>query len=103
LLRFSYSAHQYKRTISDGSKPAHRWHTTSFPHGCSRQLEQHITTLLQKRSSLGLRFEPPAPVLLALGSAHFRNGDRVRAEYFWRDAARVDDGLGEAWNNLAAI
>ncbi len=49
------------------------------------------------------RIEPPAPVLLALGSAHFRNGDRVRAEYYWREATRVDDELGEAWNNLAAM
>jgi tetratricopeptide (TPR) repeat protein len=68
-----------------------------------RQLEQHIATRLRQRSSLGLPFEPPAPVLLALGSAHFRNGDRTRAEYYWREATRIDDSLGEAWNNLAAI
>ena len=42
----------------------------------SRQLDQYVSTLLRNRSSLGLPFEPPAPVLLALGSAHFRNGDR---------------------------
>jgi tetratricopeptide (TPR) repeat protein len=69
----------------------------------SRQLDQYVSTLLRNRSSLGLPFEPPAPVLLALGSAHFRNGDRVRAEYYWREATRVDDTFGEAWNNLAAI
>lgn len=69
----------------------------------SRQLDQHVSTLLRNRSSLGLPYEPPAPVLLALGSAHFRNGDRVRAEYYWRGATRVDDELGEAWNNLAAV
>jgi len=69
----------------------------------SRQLDQHVTTLLQQRSSLDAPFEPPAPVLLALGSAHFRNGDRTRAEYYWTEAARVDSSLGEAWNNLAVI
>jgi tetratricopeptide (TPR) repeat protein len=69
----------------------------------SRQLDQYVSTLLKNRSSLGLPFEPPAPVLLALGSAHFRNGDRVRAEYYWREATRIDDEQGEAWNNLAAV
>jgi len=69
----------------------------------SRQLDGYIDTLLRNRSSIGLPFEPPAPVLLALGSAHFRNGDRIRAEYYWREAARTDHALGEAWNNLAVI
>ena len=69
----------------------------------ARQLDQDITTLLHQRSSLGAPFEPPAPVLLALGSAHFRNGDRIRAEYYWTEAARVDSELGEAWNNLAVV
>jgi tetratricopeptide (TPR) repeat protein len=69
----------------------------------ARQLDQHVTTLLHQRSSLGAPFEPPAPVLLALGSAHFRNGDRTRAEYYWTESARLDSGLGEAWNNLAVI
>jgi len=69
----------------------------------ARQLDHYVSTLLSNRSSLGVPFEPPAPVLLALGSAHFRNGDRNRAEYYWREAARVDANLGEAWNNLAAV
>ena len=69
----------------------------------ARQLDQYVSTLMRNRSSLGLPFEPPPPVLLALGSAHFRNGDRGRAEYYWREATRIDDGLGEAWNNLAAV
>jgi Flp pilus assembly protein TadD len=42
-------------------------------------------------------------VLLALGGAHYRNGDAPRAEYYWREAVRIDDSLGEAWNNLAAV
>jgi tetratricopeptide (TPR) repeat protein len=69
----------------------------------ARQIDQQITTLLLQRSNVGAPFEPPAPVLLALGSAHFRSGDRRRAEYYWTEAARVDSGLGEAWNNLAVI
>jgi tetratricopeptide (TPR) repeat protein len=68
-----------------------------------REIDQQVTTLLYQRSSLGGPYEPPAPVLLALGSAHFRNGDRRRAEYYWAEAARVDSSLGEAWNNLAVI
>ena len=68
-----------------------------------RQLDQDISTALFQRSSLGAPYEPPAAVLLALGSAHFRNGDRTRAEYYWTEAARIDSTLGEAWNNLAVI
>jgi tetratricopeptide (TPR) repeat protein len=69
----------------------------------ARQIEEYLATRLRKRSSMGLPFEAPAPLLLALGSAHFRNGDRTRAEYYWREATGVDPALGEAWNNLAAI
>jgi Flp pilus assembly protein TadD len=42
-------------------------------------------------------------VLLSLGSAHFRNGDRDAAEKYWTDAVKVNSRLGEAWNNLAVI
>lgn len=69
----------------------------------SRQLEEYASKLLRSRPSLGTDFVPPAPVVLALGSAHFRAGDRGRAEYYWKEAARLDTSLGEAWNNLAAI
>ncbi len=87
-----------------GSRPDPRHDSPAARLGLrSRQLDQYVSTLLRNRSSLGLPYEPPAPVLLALGSAHFRNGDRVRAEYYWREATRVDDALGEAWNNLAAV
>jgi tetratricopeptide (TPR) repeat protein len=69
----------------------------------ARRLDEYAATLLRGRSILGQPFEPPAPVLLALGSAHFHNGDRGRAEYYWMEATRVDDALGEAWNNLAVV
>jgi Tfp pilus assembly protein PilF len=67
------------------------------------QLEQRITDLQNSRSSLGKPFERPAGVLLSLGSAHFRNGDRQAAETSWTEAVRVNSQLGEAWNNLAVI
>ena len=67
------------------------------------QLEQRIQELERMRSSLSPNFEPPATVLLSLGSAHFRNGDREAAERFWTHAVKVNSRLGEAWNNLAVI
>lgn len=67
------------------------------------QLEQRLADLQRSRSSLGQPFEPPAGVLLSLGSAHFRNGNAAGAEASWLEAVRVNDRLGEAWNNLAVI
>lgn len=67
------------------------------------QLEQRIKVLERSRSSLGSPFEVPAAVLLSLGSAHFRLGDRDAAAQYWQAAVRADSGLGEAWNNLAVI
>jgi tetratricopeptide (TPR) repeat protein len=67
------------------------------------QLEQRIQELERSRSSLSSNFEVPATVLLSLGSAHFRNGDRDAAEKYWTDAVKVNSRLGEAWNNLAVI
>jgi tetratricopeptide (TPR) repeat protein len=68
-----------------------------------QRLEKYVTDLERRRSSIDGPFEPPPAVLLALGSAHFRNGDAGRAEYYWREAVRIDSSFGEAWNNLAAI
>jgi Flp pilus assembly protein TadD len=42
-------------------------------------------------------------VLLAIGSAHFRNGDREAAEAQWLAAVDANPKLGEAHNNLAVI
>jgi tetratricopeptide (TPR) repeat protein len=67
------------------------------------QLEQRIQELERSRSSLSPNFEPPATVLLSLGSAHFRNGNRQAAEQHWSEAVKVNSNLGEAWNNLAVI
>lgn len=67
------------------------------------QLEQRIQELERSRSTLSTNFEVPATVLLSLGSAHFRNGDRAAAEQHWSEAVKVNSKLGEAWNNLAVI
>jgi tetratricopeptide (TPR) repeat protein len=67
------------------------------------QLEARISEVERSRSSLGQPFETPASVLLALGSAHYRNGDADAAEQHWSSAVRVNSKLGEAWNNLAVV
>jgi tetratricopeptide (TPR) repeat protein len=65
--------------------------------------EQHLSDLEKQRTSLNAGYRPPAEVLLSLGSAHFRNGDRDRAEANWKTAIDVNPRLGEAHNNLAVI
>ena len=67
------------------------------------KIEARIRELEGSKSSIGKPFEPPAEVLLSLGSAHFRNDDRDNAEKFWGEAVRVNSKLGEGWNNLAVI
>jgi Flp pilus assembly protein TadD len=67
------------------------------------QLERRVEERRMLRPAIALAYQPPPRVLLALGSAHFRNGDIGRAEYYWREAVRIDSSVGEAWNNLAAV
>jgi tetratricopeptide (TPR) repeat protein len=67
-------------------------------------IEQRLQDLQTQRSSSGTEpFRPPAFVLLAVGSAHFRNGDANAAEQNWRAAADANPKLGEAHNNLAVV
>jgi len=65
--------------------------------------EQHLRDLENERSHLNQTFRPQPEVLLALGSAHFRNGDRDSALAEWRGAVEGNPKLGEAHNNLAVI
>lgn len=65
--------------------------------------EQHLQDLEKQRTSIGATFRPPAEVLLSLGSAHFRNGNRDAAETEWKAAIDVNPKLGEGHNNLAVI
>lgn len=67
-------------------------------------LEQRLHELeVERTSSAGAPFRPPAFVLLAMGSAYFRNNDRDAAEQNWRAAVEANPKLGEAHNNLAVI
>ena len=66
-------------------------------------LEQQLRDLQNLRTKIAGPFNPPAEVLLALGSAHFRNGDRDEAEAAWKSAIEANPKLGEAHNNLAVI
>jgi len=66
-------------------------------------LEQRLHDLENQRSATGSAFRPPAEVLLALGSAYFRNGDRDAAEAMWKASIDVNPKYGEAHNNLAVI
>jgi Flp pilus assembly protein TadD len=45
----------------------------------------------------------PAEVLLALGSAYYRNGQAADAEREWLEAVHINSRFGEAHNNLAAL
>ena len=66
-------------------------------------LEQRINDLEQERTAYGAAFRPPAFVLLALGSAHFRSGNLEAAEAQWKAAIDANRKYGEAHNNLAAL
>ena len=66
-------------------------------------LEQQLRDLQDLRTSIAGPFGAPAEVLLALGSAYFRNGDRNAAEIQWKAAIDANPRLGEAHNNLAVI
>jgi tetratricopeptide (TPR) repeat protein len=66
-------------------------------------LEQRVNELEVERSSQGGPFRPPAFVMLAIGSAHFRNGNRESAGSAWEAAVQADPKLGEAHNNLAVF
>jgi Tfp pilus assembly protein PilF len=67
------------------------------------QLEQQLTAVENQRPSLGAPFTPAAEVLLSLGSALFKSGDRAAAEAQWKAAIDANPSLGEAHNNLAVI
>jgi tetratricopeptide (TPR) repeat protein len=67
------------------------------------QLERRIRELERRRQMHSDRFETPAEVSLALGSAYFRNGQREEAEREWQAAVASNPRLGEAHNNLAVL
>jgi Tfp pilus assembly protein PilF len=66
-------------------------------------LEQRLHSLESQRADYRAEFHPPAFILLALGSAYFRNGELAPAEEQWEAAVTADPKYGEAHNNLAVI
>ena len=67
------------------------------------RLEARVRELESMRQRNVDPMKPPAEVSLALGSAHFRNGQLEDAEREWKVAVDVNPKLGEAHNNLAAL
>jgi tetratricopeptide (TPR) repeat protein len=77
--------------------------TRNTPAPARLQMEQRLRDLQDQKRSIGVAFRPPAEVLLALGSAYFRNGEAEAAETNWKAATEVNPKYGEAHNNLAVI
>jgi tetratricopeptide (TPR) repeat protein len=67
------------------------------------RVEARIQELQRQRTSNTGGFVVPAELSLALGSAHFRNGQLDHAETAWTAAIAANARLGEAHNNLAAL
>ena len=67
------------------------------------QAEARVRDLERQKTSMEAAFQAPAEVLLALGSALFRNGDAEAAVLQWEAAVISNPKLGEAHNNLAVV
>jgi tetratricopeptide (TPR) repeat protein len=87
--------HEMRETVQVLQKSGHQLLAT--------RAEQHLQDLEMQKTSIGGGFRAPAEVLLSLGSAYFRNGDREAAEVQWKAAVDVNPKLAEAHNNLAVI
>lgn len=77
-------------------------------HDATRQtditrLEGRVDRLEQQRRRALMRFEVPAAISFALGTAHLKNGSLEDAEREFRAALRVRPDYGEAHNNLAVV
>jgi Tfp pilus assembly protein PilF len=59
--------------------------------------------VMRKGKNRGVESAIPAELLLALGSAYYRNGQVGDAEREWLAAVAVNSKLGEAHNNLAVL
>ena len=67
------------------------------------QAEARLRDLERQKTAMEAPFQPPSEVLLALGSALFRNGDAEAAMLQWEAAIGSNPKLGEAHNNLAVV
>ena len=100
------SAVERERTdmIREIEDTARRMRTATPPKELqAQQLEAQIGDLRRQQNTLQGAFQPPAEVLLALGSAFFRNGEPEAAEAQWKEAVASNPKLGQAHNNLAVI
>jgi tetratricopeptide (TPR) repeat protein len=93
VLRETVAVAQAQATRSPGSGLGLR----------ATQLEQQMQNLERDRASIDGPFQPPAEVLLALGSALFHNDQVEQAEFEWVAATQVNPKMGEAHNNLAVL
>jgi Flp pilus assembly protein TadD len=75
----------------------------SQPGNLALKLEARVRELERMKQRSLDPARPPAEVSLALGSAHFRNGQLDEAEREWKDAVEGNSRLGEAHNNLAVL
>lgn len=68
------------------------------------KLEERVR-LLENANQSGReeRFQVPAEISLALGSAYLRGGQHPEAEQAYLDATKADPKMGAAWNNLAVV
>jgi len=67
------------------------------------QAEARLRDLERQKTAIESAYQPPAAVLLALGSALYRNGNSAQATQYWETAIASDPKLGEAHNNLAVV
>ena len=69
------------------------------------RIEQRLEELEAMRRGIRPADAPtvPSELLLALGSAYYRNNQRDDAEREWRAAVAINPRLGDAHNNLAAL
>jgi tetratricopeptide (TPR) repeat protein len=95
--------HEMRESIRVLEQLASRYPTRGYALKVT-QAEEHLRDLESRRAvSAGDAFHAPAEILLALGSAYFRDGDRDGAEAQWRAAIDANPKLGEAHNNIAVI
>jgi tetratricopeptide (TPR) repeat protein len=87
--------HEMRETIQTLQRSGHQL--------LAARAEQHLSDLEKQQTSINTGFRAPAEVLLSLGSAYFRSGNRDEAEAEWKAALNVNPKLGEAHNNLAVI
>jgi tetratricopeptide (TPR) repeat protein len=92
--------------INDLKNDLARLHTVKSPstERYRVRMEDRLRTLESMQSrDLNERIKVPGEVMLALGSAYFRQEKFADAEQQWKEAVAANNRLGEAHNNLAVL